>query len=329
MIRSSRMMTFIFLLSMIQPAVASLDSLSSEITSLVESVKPGVVKVTARTMGPLAPAQPPTISGTGFLLGEPGRVVTAYSIVSNASRISVTLQDLSEHPASLLSVDSTGVLATLLVESPFPANAAALQASPEPAGGMAVIAYWARNAGVTSQMVQLPPTATASGPFDIPFGLPVECNGAVLVDLAGKATAALVLSKGYREPPKPFPSSEGLFLFKVAPLALLEGTLSLVTSNEYQPWLGASVQPVDGVAARNLAIEAKGVYVAEVDKDSPAQKAGLRGGDIILEVEGQDIPGISDLKAWLIQVQPGGSLKLRVRDSGGAHKQCLVTRPSS
>jgi serine protease Do len=256
-------------------------------------------------------------------------VVTAYSVVSNASRISVTLQDLSERPASLLSVDSTGVLATLLVEGPFPANAATLQASPEPAGGMALIAYWARNAGVASQMVQLPPTAITSGPFDIPFGLPIECNGAVLVDLAGKATAALVLSKGYREPPRPFPSSEGLFLFKVVPLALLEGTLSLVTSNGYQPWLGASVQPVDSVVARNLAIEAEGVYVAEVDEDSPAEKAGVRAGDIILEAEDQDIADISNLKTWLIQVQPGGSLKLKVRDSGGAHKQCVVTRPSS
>ncbi|MDR6152144.1 S1-C subfamily serine protease [Acidovorax delafieldii] len=60
----------------------------------------------------------------------------------------------------------------------------------------------------------------------------------------------------------------------------------------------------------------EGALVASVSKGSPADKAGLRPGDVIRQVDGQPIVASGDLPAWVGQAQPGQQVKLSVWRQG-------------
>lgn len=78
-------------------------------------------------------------------------------------------------------------------------------------------------------------------------------------------------------------------------------------------WTGFSYQPVDVRVASYFGLEqAIGVVVTEVVKNSPAEKAGLKPGDIILEASGQRILNESSLRAFLVDLRAGDRIKLKV-----------------
>jgi serine protease Do len=83
-------------------------------------------------------------------------------------------------------------------------------------------------------------------------------------------------------------------------------------------WLGVSIQPLTPELARSFgAKEAKGVLVSDVVPDSPAAKAGVRSGDILLEFEGKKMEGPSDLQRAVGLAQPNQAIKVKVwREQG-------------
>ena len=61
-------------------------------------------------------------------------------------------------------------------------------------------------------------------------------------------------------------------------------------------WLGVSPEDVTADRAKDLKLSApRGVYISEVEKDSPAEKSGLKSGDVLVEYGGQKIDNPDDL----------------------------------
>jgi serine protease Do len=83
-------------------------------------------------------------------------------------------------------------------------------------------------------------------------------------------------------------------------------------------WMGVSVQPVTPEIATvfHLPGEPRGALIGDVTRQSPAEKAGLKSGDIVLAMNGSDIRDGRDLSLKVSRLAPGITAKLRVfRDS--------------
>ncbi|HEV8471871.1 MAG TPA: PDZ domain-containing protein, partial [Methylomirabilota bacterium] len=78
-------------------------------------------------------------------------------------------------------------------------------------------------------------------------------------------------------------------------------------------WLGVSIQPLTPELARSFnAKDNKGVLVSDVVPDSPAAKAGVKPGDILLEFDGKKMEAPSDLQRAVGLAAPGQDTKVRI-----------------
>ena len=80
----------------------------------------------------------------------------------------------------------------------------------------------------------------------------------------------------------------------------------------HRGWFGIEIINVTEELAEDLEIEKRGVYVPSVTPDSPAEKGGLKAGDIILEFDGRKIKDVSQLQKEVFQAQPGQEIRLGV-----------------
>lgn len=87
--------------------------------------------------------------------------------------------------------------------------------------------------------------------------------------------------------------------------------------SESKAWLGVSVQPVTPELAKQFGLkEAKGAMIADVAKDGPADKAGIRRGDVILEFNRKPIAEVADLPSMVASLKAGDNALLLVNRTG-------------
>jgi serine protease Do len=76
-------------------------------------------------------------------------------------------------------------------------------------------------------------------------------------------------------------------------------------------WLGVAIQPLDEGMAKDLGIK-EGVLIHSVQPNSPAEKAGLKAGDIIVEVGGKPAKDVSQVQRMVSSYKPGEKAKIKV-----------------
>ena len=82
-------------------------------------------------------------------------------------------------------------------------------------------------------------------------------------------------------------------------------------------WLGVAIQPVTPELAKSFGVEGEnGALVADVTKDSPADKAGLKSGDIIMEFDGKQIHEMNSLPRYVAATPVGKKVKLKLLRNG-------------
>jgi serine protease Do len=82
-------------------------------------------------------------------------------------------------------------------------------------------------------------------------------------------------------------------------------------------WLGVSIQRIDPAIAEGLGLrQAKGALVADVMKGGPADKAGLKRRDVIVEFNGEEVDDFHDLPAMVAEVAPGTQVNLKLLRDG-------------
>ena len=93
-------------------------------------------------------------------------------------------------------------------------------------------------------------------------------------------------------------------------------------------WLGVTPEDISADRAKELKLSAaRGVYVSEVEKDSPAEKAGLKSGDVITEFNGQHVEGVTQFRRLVRETPPGHSVAIVVTRDGKS--QTLNATPST
>jgi len=227
-------------------------------------------------------------AGSGFIIRKDGLILTNNHVVENAQDISVTMSDKREYKAKLIGRDAK----TDLPAAPL-GNSAALRVGD---WVMAVGNPFGLSNTVTAGIVSAKGRTIGAGPYDdyIQTDAPINPgnSGGPLFNAAGEVvginTAIFSQSGGNVGIGFAVPINQAKALL---PELETKGSVS-------RAWLGVSVQPMTPELARSLNIDkARGALVAEVVDNSPAEKAGIKRGDVIVAYDGKPVDESSSLPA--------------------------------
>ncbi len=300
-----------------------LDAYSRAVTGAVDRVSPSVVNIEVhQSFGRTRSGEPRERrgGGSGFVFTPDGLILTNSHVVHDARRIEVTLTDGRRMPASAIGDDPASDLAVIRIDQACVdepgVTAAALGDSQQLRVGQLVVALGSPygfqstvTAGVVSALGRSLRSYSGRLIDDViqtDAALNPGNSGGPLVDSAGRVvgvnTATILPAQGIC-------FAIGINTAKfVASRLLRDGRIR-------RSFIGVSAQtvPVHRRVVRfyDLAKES-GALVLSVEENSPAKRAGLRDGDIIVALEGKPIAGVDDLHRVLTDVRAGATCSLTV-----------------
>ncbi len=265
--------------------------------------------------------------GSGVIISADGYVVTNNHVVDGADSIIVKLNnDKNDYSAKLVGRDPKTDLALLKLEGlpkngPTAGKSWPFVALADSAGvrvGQAVLAIgnpFGLGGTVTTGIVSALGRNIGQGPYDDFIQTDAAINpgnsGGPLFNTAGRViginTAIFTRSGG----------SQGIG-FAIPASTVKTVTDQLKTSGRtIRGWLGVKVQTITPELAKTLGLKTDaGALVAEVTPDSPAAKAGVQSGDVILSVNGVAISDMADLPKQVAGTPVGRSVPLQVLRDG-------------
>ncbi len=269
-------------------------------------------------MGPQS--RPRRNMGSGFVVSEDGYIVTNNHVVENASSVVVRMIDRREFDAEVIGTDPRSDLALLKVDAEG-LETLELAADRDIEVGEWVLAIgspfgldFSVTAGIVSAKGRSLPTET--GENYVPFlqtdvAINPGNSGGPLFNLEGEVVGV----------------NSQIFTRSGGSIGLSFAIPSMVVRNVIQQlrdsgevvrgWLGVSIQEVDRDLAESFNLDRpRGALVAQVGPDSPAEKAGLLSGDVILEFGGQLIESSSDLPHVVGLIAPGTDVDVLVMRDG-------------
>ena len=260
-------------------------------------------------------------SGSGVIIREDGYIVTNNHVIEGATEIEVTLNNNEKYSAVLVGTDPATDVALLKVEAkglpfiPF-ADSDKLRL------GEWVIAigspYDLRStitAGIVSAKGRSMPNYT--GEFKIVSFIQTDAavnpgnSGGALVDKAGRLVGintAIISQTG---------SYTG-YSFAVPSNIVKKIVYDLIDFGSVKrAMLGITMQPIDDKIAEELKLSSRnGVYIVEVLKNSAADKAGLKKGDVLVAVDSVKITTPSSVQEVVSRFSPGDKAELTVIRDG-------------
>ncbi|UNF41566.1 DegQ family serine endoprotease [Bartonella krasnovii] len=259
--------------------------------------------------------------GSGVIVDARGLIVTNYHVIKDASEIKVAFSDGREFESKVVLKDEATDIAILEVDvkdTQFPVLP--LGDSDTVEVGDLVLAIgnpFGVGQTVTSGIVSAQ-ARTRVGISDFDFFIQTDAainpgnSGGALIDMKGQLiginTAIYSRSGG----------SVGIgFAIPVNLVKVMLDTVKRGGKYFVPPYIGASFQNVTSDIAGGLGLERPyGALIIEVIKDSPAEKAGLKVGDVILSVQGVRVDSPDSLGYRLMTADVGHSLALEYLRNG-------------
>jgi serine protease Do len=255
--------------------------------------------------------------GSGFIINQTGYIVTNNHVVEGATQVQVKLSDGRELPAKVIGRDSKTDIALLKIEasglSVIPLGDSSASQVGEPV--MAIGNPFGLEQTVTTGIVSATGRAIGAGPYDDFIQTDASINpgnsGGPLINARGQAiginTAIFSQSGG----------SVGIGF--AIPMALAKSVVTQLADSGTvtRGWLGVGIQPVTPDLAKSFGrAETAGVLVSSVSEGSPAERAGLKPGDIITEYDGRKVERASDLPRAVAGTPVGREVRLSVIRDG-------------
>jgi serine protease Do len=330
---------------------ASAASVPADFTSLVKSAGPAVININTektvevRSRGPFpfpsnplfdeffrgmpgmpgqegsqAPRQRKQRSlGSGFIISADGYIVTNHHVVNGADSIQVSFGDKNDkeetYKAQLIGSDKLTDLAVLKItpkkELPF----LKLGDSDAINVGEWVIAIgnpFGLDHTVTAGIISAKGRKIRSNPFDSFLQTDASINpgnsGGPLLNMAGEGIGinAAIIANG-----------QGIG-FAIPSNMAKEIIETLRTDKKVsRGWIGVTIQSLDEVGAKALGLpNSKGALIGDVIPNQPADKAGIKSGDIILTVNGEEVADSGDLSRKVAAIKPGEKAMISVWRNG-------------
>jgi serine protease Do len=245
--------------------------------------------------------------GSGFIIDPAGYIVTNYHVAGKADRLKVTLSDGTELPAKLVGGDERTDLALLKVDAPHPLPAVEFAAGTPPRVGDVVIAVgnpFGLSASVTAGIISARGRDLGAGPYDDFLQTDAAINpgnsGGPLFSTDGQVVGVNTAIVS--------PSGGSVGIGFAIPAQLASKVVSELRSHGsvQRGWLGVELGP-------NEESGRAGAKVVAVQRQSPAAKAGIQPGDVILEADGGSVADGRSLARRVADHAPGSPLKLAVR----------------
>ena len=329
----------------------ALQNLSESFASVAEHVKPSVVYIKSGRQGPnprnqprmemppgferffrnVPPPQEPQFqesSGSGFIVSKDGYILTNNHVVNESNQVTVRLLDRREFKARVVGTDPNTDLAVLKID--------ASNLTPAPLGSStgARVGEWVLAVGnplgdnltftVTSGIISAKGrTLALPGQSDRSIQDFIQTDAAInpgnsggpLVSVRGQVigvNSAIASQTG-------FYSGYGFAI----PIDLARKVMDQIITNGrvHRAALGVSVQNATANDAAYVGLpDIRGVLVQDFTENSPARKAGMEPGDIIIGVDGKPVEYVGQLQQQVGFRKAGEKVKVEVARKGGVRK---------
>jgi serine protease Do len=257
--------------------------------------------------------------GSGFIISQDGDILTNEHVVDGADEINVKLSDGRTFQATVKGADKKLDLALLKVDAKGDLPVATFGNSDDLKVGEWVMAIgnpFGLEQTVTAGIVSAKGRVIGAGPYDDFIQTDASINpgnsGGPLFNAEGQVvginTAIVAGGQGI-----------GFAIPINAAKNILEQlrTKGRVTRG----WLGVSVQQMTPELAKSFGLEEdRGALVAEVIKNSPAEKAGLQRGDVILTFDSHEIKDMRDLPRLVAATPVDEKVKMEILRDGKARE---------
>ncbi|OGL02011.1 MAG: hypothetical protein A3I14_14970 [Candidatus Rokubacteria bacterium RIFCSPLOWO2_02_FULL_73_56] len=258
------------------------------------------------------PRQDARASGSGVIVDPKGYILTNNHVIENADEIIVRLSDSRKFPARLIGHDPKTDLAVLKIEAPGPLPVAELGDSDRLRVGQWAIAIgnpFGLDRTVTVGIISATArthvgVATYENFIQTDASINPGNSGGPLLNLDGRVVGintAIVAS------------GQGIG-FSIPINQAKEVMRQLIAQGRVvRGWLGVVIQDVTDELAQTFGVhERQGVLVADVMKGGPAEAAGLRPGDVVVELGGASIREVPELQRRVAAVAPGQTVALTI-----------------
>jgi serine protease Do len=300
---------------------------SSAVTDAVKMVAPTVVTISSSSSG-----QPSGGGvGSGFVFDSRGWILTNRHVVLGADTLSVRLNDTRVFPATVYGIDTLTDLAIVKIDAsglpiaPLGVSSGLKQGQLAIAIGNPLGTF--ENSVTTGIVSGLGRQITAGNAANQSAE---QLNNLIQTDAAinpGNSGGPLIDSRGHVIGINTAVSQNAQGIGFAIPIDVAKPILvqALAGKSLSRPWIGVFYQPVTKQLAlsEHLSVD-HGALVGSSDPSSPAvfpgspaATAGLRAGDVILDIDGQAVDRDHDLSAQILPHLPGDSISLTV-ERGGA-----------
>jgi serine protease Do len=269
--------------------------------------------------------------GSGFIIDKDGYILTNRHVIEGADQISVTLNDGKSFDAKLVGRDPRTDVALLKIEPTEALTALELGDSDQTEVGewvmaignpfglsgnsvtVGVVSYKGRplTLGVPGTGVDMIQTDAAINPGN---------SGGPLLNTRGQVIGinTLIITQGV-------PQSAGVG-FAVPSNVAKEVLPQLREKGRVvRGWLGVQIQAISQDLAKSLKMkEPKGAIVSDVTSGAPAEKAGVKPGDVVIGVDGRGVADNNDLSRYIASKSPNTSVRLKLLREG-SEKEIAVT----
>jgi serine protease Do len=252
--------------------------------------------------------------GSGFVIDADGSILTNNHVVENASKIVVKLSDDLEYEAKVIGRDPKTDIAVIKIDAKGALVAANFGDSDTLEVGEWVVAIgnpFGLDSTVTSGIVSAKGRHIGQGPYDNFIQTDASINpgnsGGPLLNLRGEVVGinTAIFSR----------TGGNIGIGFAIPINLVKELLPQLRGKGkvVRGYLGVLIQKVTPEIAESLGMDkSTGALVANVSKDGPAEKAGIKVGDIIVEFDGKEVRDSADLPIIVARTPVDKKVRMKV-----------------
>jgi serine protease Do len=256
--------------------------------------------------------------GSGVIIDKDGYILTNAHVVKGADKIVVTLRDKREFDAKVVGVDEKTDVALLKIQSPGDLAVATLGDSDALHVGDWVVAIgnpFGLSETVTAGIVSAKGRVIGQGPYDDFIQTDASINpgnsGGPLLNMQDQVIG--IDSAIYSQ------SGGNIGIGFAIPINLVKNVVAQLKAHGkvIRGWLGVAIQDITPDLAKSFGLkQAEGALVADVTPDSPAARAGLERGDIVVEYNGTHIESAHQLPELVASTDIGKTVPIKVLRNG-------------
>ena len=260
--------------------------------------------------------------GSGTIIGETGSrllILTERKVIKGASKIKVTFIDDAVAPAEVMKYDgNTGLVVLAVSKSDLERSTLAAFSVMEMGSantvhkGSVVIAlgsplgtnYSILTGNITATNNEI--STTDSNYSVYTTNIVANKNGSgILINTDGQLVGLVM--QDY--------SAASASTLTAVDISELKPVMELLLADKDVPYLGVQVSTVTDKIASTYKIP-KGIYIKEVDMDSPAMNTGLQSGDVIVRLAGKDVTTVASYSEIVLGLEPGENYQIVVKREG-------------